>query len=648
MASEWYYIIDEMQYGPVSSGELRDLAVRGQLLPSSLVWKEGLEGWVRAKNIKGLIVTSCQKTNKQVSEESNTLNPETELPNVKLHTDPSINIIPEKISGQNSIPVTSENDYQGLDESSDSEERNRENKSKKYIKVVCQVASEVGSYLKAQGVLVIITLVEMPNAYYGYGKSIYHNDRFHSVFSDTFNNISNLESAISEYSTRTSIENSNNKSGYILKKLMHIIILRGKIGSLKMKKRDLFRLLGKQVYESELTCSELEKSAERISALIAKSSSLRIQREEFADSMNNSKGFMRLRRHPWLACISVLLLLSTINSMIDSGKGKYSDTVQETAVKANNMNEVVSSEKPVLYSTSGKLKNIGSDTNSKQNESDSVAKGMRGPNGEKLMIGGNGLNTDWFYHYYLDKSGKKIMHGSGKIRYNGSGIEESVYQVGILIERAIYDSNKKLTCTFKQLKDGNYQKDEFYSDSSGSENLLRSIVSITKTNDGELIKIIKRRWAFSDEISLTTVKGRAMKTNVNTVNYERKASLVKKYNARISSLKCTATEDSLVIDFDFLDAELNPPDIFPLLVRIFDKNGQHLTHFTTAERYTPSPDSFMQFDAVRKRFQSQRAFGEADKYKTMLLKPKANRLIYSVNIRDLKEASVVEVGFTER
>jgi hypothetical protein len=334
--------------------------------------------------------------------------------------------------------------------------------------------------------------------------------------------------------------------------------------------------------------------------------------------------------------------------MIDSGKGKYSDTVQETAVKANNMNEVVSSEKPDLYSTSGKLKNIGSDTNSKQNESDSVAKGMRGPNGEKLMIGGNGLNTDWFYHYYLDKSGKKIMHGSGKIRYNVSGIEESVYQVGILIERAIYDSNKKLTCTFKQLKDGNYQKDEYYSDSSGSENLLRSIVSITKTDNGELIKIIKRRWAFSDEISLTTVKGRAMKTNVNTVNYERKASLVKKYNARISSLKCTATEDSLVIDFDFLDAELNPPDIFPLLVRIFDKNGQHLTHFTTAERYTPSPDSFMQFDAVRKRFQSQRAFGEADKYKTMLLKPKANRLIYSVNIRDLKEASVVEVGFTER
>lgn len=351
MASEWYYIIDEMQYGPVSSGELRDLAVRGQLLPSSLVWREGLEGWVRAKNIKGLIVTLCQKTNKQVYEESNTLNPETEMTNVKLHTDPSINIIPEKISGQNLIPVTSENDYQGLDESSDSEERNRENKSKKLIKVVCQVASDVGSYLKAQGLLVIITLIEMPNAYYGYGKSIYQNDRFHSVFSDTFNNISNLESAISEYSTRTSIEKSNNKSGYILKKLIRIVILRGKIESLKMKKRDLFRLLGKQVYESELNCSELEKSAERISALIAKSSSLRIQREEFADSMNNSKGFIRLRRHPWLACVFVLLLLSAINSMINSGKGKYSDTVQETAVQANNVNELDSSEKPDLSTT---------------------------------------------------------------------------------------------------------------------------------------------------------------------------------------------------------------------------------------------------------------------------------------------------------
>jgi|688.fasta_scaffold999870_1 hypothetical protein len=43
MASQWYNIIDEIQYGPVSSVELRNIDARGQLLPSCLVWKQGLK-----------------------------------------------------------------------------------------------------------------------------------------------------------------------------------------------------------------------------------------------------------------------------------------------------------------------------------------------------------------------------------------------------------------------------------------------------------------------------------------------------------------------------------------------------------------------------------------------------------------------------
>ena len=28
-----------------------------------------------------------------------------------------------------------------------------------------------------------------------------------------------------------------------------------------------------------------------------------------------------------------------------------------------------------------------------------------GPNGEKIVVGGDGLGTDWFYHYYVDADG---------------------------------------------------------------------------------------------------------------------------------------------------------------------------------------------------------------------------------------------------
>lgn len=96
-------------------------------------------------------------------------------------------------------------------------------------------------------------------------------------------------------------------------------------------------------------------------------------------------------------------------------------------------------------------------------------------------------------------------------------------------------------------------------------------------------------------------------------------------------MKCVATEDQVVIDFDINASIWTPvPQTFPLLVRLFDKNGQYLTQFTTAEEFTPLIASF-----------------DARKGST-LLKPKGNRLFYGVNIRDLRDASMMEIGFIER
>ena len=55
MASEgWYYSKNDEKIGPISSAELKKIASEGQLLPTDLVWREGMEDWKPASNIKGL------------------------------------------------------------------------------------------------------------------------------------------------------------------------------------------------------------------------------------------------------------------------------------------------------------------------------------------------------------------------------------------------------------------------------------------------------------------------------------------------------------------------------------------------------------------------------------------------------------------
>jgi hypothetical protein len=54
MAEQWFYSNDGRQLGPVSEAALRELAAQGQLLPTDLVWTEGMSSWVPAASARGL------------------------------------------------------------------------------------------------------------------------------------------------------------------------------------------------------------------------------------------------------------------------------------------------------------------------------------------------------------------------------------------------------------------------------------------------------------------------------------------------------------------------------------------------------------------------------------------------------------------
>jgi|GEM_PF-1199166 len=57
---EWYYAKENRRLGPVDERELRSLAVSGEILPSDLVWREGLRDWIEARKMEGLFPNSNQ------------------------------------------------------------------------------------------------------------------------------------------------------------------------------------------------------------------------------------------------------------------------------------------------------------------------------------------------------------------------------------------------------------------------------------------------------------------------------------------------------------------------------------------------------------------------------------------------------------
>ena len=142
---------------------------------------------------------------------------------------------------------------------------------------------------------------------------------------------------------------------------------------------------------------------------------------------------------------------------------------------------------------------------------------------------------------------------------------------------------------------------------------------------------------------------RELSTTVRTVGIGPTDWVVQKHNASLAALKCYATSDQLIIDFDVDTSNwvpVNKP--FPLLVRLFDRNGEHLTHFTTVEGFTAISEVRKTYERIRERFTKGGSPDEAAKYKCVLLKPKGNRFVYGVNVRDLRDVSMAEVGFMKR
>ena len=60
---EWYYTQNGQRLGPIKSDRLKAMAASGGLSSDDLVWKQGMDGWVKASQIKGLMPHATLATN---------------------------------------------------------------------------------------------------------------------------------------------------------------------------------------------------------------------------------------------------------------------------------------------------------------------------------------------------------------------------------------------------------------------------------------------------------------------------------------------------------------------------------------------------------------------------------------------------------
>lgn len=60
-AAEWFYEVQGKELGPVTAGQLKQLAVAGKLQPASMVWKQGALIRVPAQTVKGLFDPAAPK-----------------------------------------------------------------------------------------------------------------------------------------------------------------------------------------------------------------------------------------------------------------------------------------------------------------------------------------------------------------------------------------------------------------------------------------------------------------------------------------------------------------------------------------------------------------------------------------------------------
>jgi hypothetical protein len=360
----------------------------------------------------------------------------------------------------------------------------------------------IGSSLKTAGTLVAkqaertqLTNVTLQNAYSAYGKAIFKDAAAHADLEELVSKVRTLldeRKRLSQASANTPAATS------LMQKAQQVAsgaadLAKGKALDLRVH-MELARL-GKAAYELNTMPSGLESLRAPIATSVDTLDRLNKEIDELTlatkkawlSPRGNAFNWKEFSQRTWVVVVSGLVF-PPLGIFLSWRKSDWAPKAKWIATGLLSL---------LL------LWRIGGSDKKEQPESGGVAKATvevekadasrnkAGPNGEKIIVGGDGVGTDWYFHYYDGGNGEKIMHGDSRVMINGVDKQDTTYDRGTMLKRSRYDSKGQLKEQLTRRAAGDYDFVEYVTEPNGLELERRSVVSFTKTDTKEKIEFLQ-------------------------------------------------------------------------------------------------------------------------------------------------------------
>jgi hypothetical protein len=270
MADQWLYSRDGTDRGPVSSSTLVELAKNGELLPTDLLWKEGMAEWKPASSFPKLFPPQAS-------------------------TD--------------EMPVFVVNDKKP--KAGNSTDKTRVRQATSALKAHAQTA---GRLAKLTAEKTKIVTVSLPLAYAELGKHRYETRENEQEFSATFEELDAIASAITANSNATLVPQATSFADKA-KKVASQGIQLANSQKLALQQKALFARLGKEAYAQQGGQAGPESLVQAIEPLVSRLAKLEM---ELAENVKKAGGKKRL----WMIAGGVVFALIILGGMFgeqDSG-----------------------------------------------------------------------------------------------------------------------------------------------------------------------------------------------------------------------------------------------------------------------------------------------------------------------------------------
>ena len=638
MPQEWFVRRGDKVRGPLTSEEVKQLVAKGIVARSDMIRKSENSEWRNAGTIKGLFVP-----------ETSTPSVPPPLPQVKVDTPvASVTPPPTQTSANRKASSSPPPAAKAVDT------------MQAGLADIMSTAKQAKDLAAAHARRTQLIQMTLPKAYLALGRDVFANERFREEFSDRFQRITTTNNETAKVASTTKERPQATDLKGKLQSGAAQIMAQGQTTKLGFQRDSLVRSLGKMAFESH---GNSAGSPELLSPIIAANEEIAVLDDKIGKLSSGDKGPL-WQRLPLAALLTVFcwpvgMLFVWLNPHLTrrskwgwTGASALALLVLALIVpKSNRPSAVVQSETHVA--------DVG---NTPANSPTKEFSGS-GPNGEKVMKGDHGDGTGRYWHYYIDKDGKEVMHGPSL--YSSccpKRSEHDVYKQGILQTRSAYDTKGDLVESLMRLDDGSFQRNE-YTHANDAITQYQSIITFTTVKGVTEIKTIKRKeQTVQPKVQVTqggantpppTVRGRSLTVRIGTVNGNR---INNSFNQTLKEVRCYAQDDDKVTIVFNVDVaawrKLQSNWTLPLQIRMFDKNGSYLTHFDTVEVFTPLSDTYEQF---KPHYEQSKAMVErgisSDRidrmHRPVLLNSNWNTHTYPVNVRDVRDAAIVEIGFLD-